>query len=244
MPRAPVVTDTDVALLRSLARERSLVAASRRVGISRDRAVYRIARLARAFGGPVVRGTRGGAAHGGTLLTPLGDRIVRGGFAAVELLDARPVAPTGRPNLVRGTFRRAPTPEVRVGRSLRLRVAFSAEEGATVSMLLDPEAVVVARRRFPSSARNVLPGTVESLRRTPGSPEVVLGVRCAGLRVRVAITEETVAQLGLRRGASVLLYVKATALRRVDAAGDRPTRGSLRSLARRPPRPRGGSASR
>ena len=75
--RPSIVTDTDVALLRSLAREASVVAASRSVGISRDRATYRIARLERAFGGPVVTGVRGGRAHGGSCLTPLGDRIVR-----------------------------------------------------------------------------------------------------------------------------------------------------------------------
>jgi molybdate transport system regulatory protein len=215
MRRPPVVTDTDVALLRSLAHERSLVAASREVGISRDRAVYRIARLARAFGGPVVRATRGGAAHGGTLLTPLGVRVVRGGFDAVELLNARPVASVALPNLVRGVYRRGPPPSVRVGRTLRLRVAFDAEDGERVAMLLDPEAVVVARRRFPSSARNVLPGVVEAIRGTPRTPEVALVVRCGRTRLRVAITEEPVRQLGLRRGAPVVLYVKATALRRV-----------------------------
>lgn len=227
-PRASVVTDRDIALLRFLRQERSVVAASRRVGISRDRAVYRLLRLRRAFGGPVVRGSRGGAGHGGTLLTPLGDRIARGGFDSVELLDARPVTPAASPNLLRGVYRCSPAPEVRVGRSLRLRVAFPAKEGERVSMLLDPEAVVVARRRFPSSARNVLGGTVEGLHRTRGSAEVMLVARCDGTRLRVAITEEPIRQLGLRRGAPLLLYVKATALRRVGGPGGAPTRGSPR----------------
>ena len=229
MPRSHLVTSTDVALLRSLAREQSVVRASRRVGISRDRAVYRIARLARAFGGPVVRSTRGGAGHGRTFLTPLGDKIVRGGFDSVELLNARPVAPASAPNLLRGVYHRSPSPEVRVGRSLRLRVAFPAEEGETVSMLLDPEAVIVARRRFPSSARNVLQGTVLAVRHVPGSPEVTLVARCRGTRLRVAITEEPVRQLGLRAGTPLLLYVKATALRRVGEPNRAPTRGSLPS---------------
>ncbi|MGI0071657.1 MAG: TOBE domain-containing protein [Thermoplasmata archaeon] len=228
MPRTNLVTDTDVALLRTLARERSLVAASRRVGISRDRAVYRIARLARAFGGPVVQGARGGATHGGSLLTALGDRIVRGGFDSLELLDAHPLAPSTPPNLLHGVYRRTPHPEVRVGRSLRLRVAFAAEDGERVAMLLDPESVVVARRTFPSSARNALRGAVTAVRRGPGS-EVALVVRCSGTVLRVAITEEPVQQLGLRRGATVVLYVKATALRRVGPAGSAPTRGSPRS---------------
>ncbi|HEY1197913.1 MAG TPA: TOBE domain-containing protein [Thermoplasmata archaeon] len=220
--RANLVTNTDVALLRSLVPERSLVRASRRVGISRDRAVYRIARLERAFGGPVVRSVRGGAGHGRTTLTALGDRIVRGGFDSVELLDARPVTPLTSPNLLRGVYHRTPNPEVRVTRSLRLRVAFVAEDGEGVSVLLDPEAVVVARRRFPSSARNVLRATVEALRRERGSLGVTLVVRCGGARIRVAVTEEPVRQLGLRPGVPVWLYVKATALRRV---GERDSRG-------------------
>ncbi|HKN06366.1 MAG TPA: TOBE domain-containing protein [Thermoplasmata archaeon] len=226
--RASTVTNTDVALLRSLVQERSIVSASRRVGISRDRAVYRIARLERAFGGPVVRGVRGGTGHGGTTLTSLGDRIVRGGFDSVELLDARPVTPLTSPNLLRGVYRRTPTPEVRVGRSLHLRVAFPAEDGETVSVLLDPEAVVVARRRFPSSARNVLRATVEQVRSERGDLGVTLSVRCSGARLRIAMTEEPVRQLGLRPGVTVWLYVKATALRRVGE-GVLASRGSLPS---------------
>ncbi len=217
--RSDIVTSTDVALLRSLERDRSLVAASRRVGISRDRAVYRIGRLERAFGGPVVRGIRGGAGHGGTILTALGDRIVRGGFDSVELLDVHPVRPLTVPNLLRGVYRATPSPEVRVGRSLRLRVAFPAEDGAAVSVLLDPETVVVARRRFPSSARNVLRGTVEEVRKDADHLGITLVVRCAAAKLRVAVTPEPVRQLGLRPGVAVWLYVKATALRRVSEPG-------------------------
>jgi len=216
--RAGVVTSTDIALLRSLAQERSVVGASRRVGISRDRAVYRIARLERAFGGPVVRGVRGGRRHGGTVLTALGDRIARGGFDSVELIGAHPLTPLSSPNVLRGVYRRNPAPEVRVGRGLRLRVAFPAEEGERVSVLLDPEAIVVARRRFLSSARNVLRATVEAVHVEPGDLGVVVTVRCATSRIRIAMTEEPVRQLELLPGETVWLYVKATALRRVGEA--------------------------
>jgi len=215
--RSDVVTSTDVALLRSLERERSLVAASRRVGISRDRAVYRIGRLERAFGGPVVRAVRGGAGHGGSTLTPLGDRIVRGGFASVEMLDAQPVTPLMTPNILHGVYRRSPEPEVRVGRSLRLRVAFDAPDGEHVSVALDPEAVVVARQRFASSARNVVRGTVVSVHPESETLGLTMVVQVPGGRLRVAVTEEPVRQLRLRPGAPVWLYVKATALRRVSA---------------------------
>jgi molybdate transport repressor ModE-like protein/molybdopterin-binding protein len=217
MRRNERVTSTDLALLRSIGRERSVVAASRRVGISRDRAVYRLGRLARAFGGPVVAGMRGGRGHGGSALTSLGDRIARGTFDALELLEAAPVEPLSRPNLVRGVYHAGPEPEVVVDRTLRLKVAFAADEGQPVALALDPEAIVVARRRFPSSARNVIPGRVESARRSGSALGTTLIVRIGSTRVRVALTDAPVRQLGLRPGAAVVLYVKATALRRVGA---------------------------
>jgi molybdate transport system regulatory protein len=219
------VTSTDVALLRSLAQERSVAGASRRLGISRDRAVYRIARLEEAFGGPVVRGVRGGAGHGGTTLTTLGDRIAHGGFDSVELLDARPVTPLVVPNLLRGVYRRSPHPEVRVGRSLHLRVAFPAEDGEKVSMALDPETVIVARGRFASSARNVIPGTIVAVKPGHERLDLTLVVRTPSGRLRVVLTEEPVRQLRLHLGARVYLYVKATALRRVSesASPEAPT---------------------
>jgi molybdate transport system regulatory protein len=216
------------AQVRHDAEERSLVAASRHIGISRDRAVYRVERLERAFGAPVVRSVRGGSGHGRTRLTALGDRIVRGGFDSVELLDARPVTPLSAPNLLHGVYRAGPSPEVQVARSLRLRVAFPADDGEAVSVLLDPEAVLVARKRFDSSARNVVEGRVESIRVEPGQLGITLVVRCGGTRLRVAMTNEPVRALGLRPGAAVFLYVKATALRRVgERPSDRPRRAPL-----------------
>jgi molybdate transport repressor ModE-like protein/molybdopterin-binding protein len=222
------VTDTDIALLRNLARDRSVVAASRRVGISRDRATYRIARLERAFGGPVVASVRGGRGHGETRLTPLGDRIVRQGFDTVELLDARPVTRPSVSNLLRGVYHRAPAPEVTLARGVRLRVAFPAEDGEPVSVVLDPESILVARGQFASSARNVLPATIEQVR--PGADPLgrTLVVRAGPVRLRVSVTEEPVRQLGLAPGARVWLYVKATAVRRVGPAAGTPTRGSPR----------------
>jgi molybdate transport repressor ModE-like protein/molybdopterin-binding protein len=227
--RPRVVTDTDVALLRALARERSVVAASRRVGITRDRATYRLGRMNRAFGGPVVVSVRGGRGHGETRLTSLGDRVVRQGFDSVELLDARPVAPPSRSNLLRGTYHREPAPAVAVGGGVRLRVAFDAEEGEPVSVLVDPESILLARRRFPSSARNVLAGAVEKVLPGPDPVGRTVVVRAGPVRLRVAVTEEPVRQLGLKPGARVWLFLKATAVRRVGRPPASPTRGSPRS---------------
>lgn len=223
MRRGELVSSSDVALLRALARERSVVRASRELGFTRDRAVYRIARLARAFGGPVVESARGGAGHGRTVLTPLGDRIARGGFSSVELLDGRPVTPLAPANLLHGVYHRRPAPTVVVGGSLRLGVAFVADDGAPVSVVLDPEAVVVALRRFPSSARNVLEGRIVRLGRGEEAVSRVVSTRVGPVVLRVAVTARTVEELGLRPGTAVYLYVKATSLRRVgDAASPGP----------------------
>jgi molybdate transport repressor ModE-like protein/molybdopterin-binding protein len=222
------VTDTDVELLRAVARERSVVAASRSVGLTRDRATYRLRRLREAFGGPVVEGRRGGSAYGTTRLTELGDRIVRGGFEALELLGSRPVAPPTRSNRLTGAYRARPAPGVELPGGARLRVTFAAEEGERVTVLLDPEAVLVARGRFASSARNVLRARVVGVGRAPGGGRT-LTVRTGPVRLRVAITDEAVRQLGLAPGVAVWLYVKATAIRRVAGPGPaRPTRGSRR----------------
>jgi molybdate transport repressor ModE-like protein/molybdopterin-binding protein len=226
--RPPRVTDTDIALLRNLAQDRSVVAASRRAGISRDRATYRIARLERAFGGPVVTSVRGGRGHGETRLTPLGDRIVRQGFDTVELLNARPVTPPSISNLLRGVYHGDPAPEVTLGRGVRLRVAFPAEDGEPVSVVLDPESILVARGRFASSARNVLPATIERVRAGADPLRRTLVVRVGPVRLRVSVTEEPVHQMRLAPGARVWLYVKATAVRRVGLARGTPTRGSPR----------------
>jgi molybdate transport repressor ModE-like protein/molybdopterin-binding protein len=217
--RASRVTDLDIALLRSIGRERSVVAACDRVGVSHDVAVYRLRRLAHAFGGPVVASARGGRGHGGTTLTALGDRVARLGFDSVEMLESRPLAPLSRPNLLHGVYHAAPVPEVAVGTTLRLRVAFSAAEGERVTLLLDPEAVLVALRRFPSSARNVFPARVEAVRRERGSTGVTVVVRAGAVRLRVAMTEEPVRELGLVPGTPVVLYVKATAFRRIAERG-------------------------
>jgi len=216
--RPTAVSSLDVALLERIASTSNVVAAARELGISRDRANYHLGRLARAFGGPVVATERGGAGHGRTRLTPLGDRIVRGGFDVVEMLGARP---WGAPaNLLRGTYRAGPPPTVDLGGTLALRVAFAADDGERVRVVLDPEAIVVARERFPSSARNVLAATVEAVRPGTGPLGRILVARVGRARLRVALTDEPVRTLGLARGRRIYLYVKATALRRVG-----PSRG-------------------
>jgi len=213
------VTDLDVALLRAIGREQSVVAAGRAVGVSHDVAVYRLRRLARAFGGPVVASARGGRRHGGTTLTELGDRVLHEGFDSVELIASRPVGASSRPNLLIGTYHEGTTPEVEVDDGLRLRVVFRAEEGTRVGLAVDPEAILVSRRRFPSSARNVLGGTVERVVRAAGASEASVVVRVGGSRLRAALTPEPIRELGLRPGARVVLYLKATAVRRVRALG-------------------------
>ncbi|HTP54444.1 MAG TPA: TOBE domain-containing protein [Thermoplasmata archaeon] len=217
--RPRTVSSLDVALLEQIGANASVVAAARALRISRDRANYHLRRLSRAFGRPVVATARGGATHGGTQLTPLGDRIARGGFDVLDTLGAtRAPSPT---NLLRGTYRAGPPPAVALGPTLALRVAFSANDGERVRITLDPEAIVVARARFASSARNVLPATVESIGRGAGRFGRSLLVRTGPTRLRVAVTAEPIRALGLAPGRQVYLYIKATALRRVARSASR-----------------------
>lgn len=225
--KARTVSATDVDLLRVLAEVGSVVAASRRVGVTRDSANYRLARLAIAFGGPVVASVRGGSGHGATRLTPLGERIARRGFDAVQVLGARPIAPLATPNVVGGVFRPTPAPCIELRDGRRLRVTFRADPGEAVEAVVDPETILLALRPFPSSARNVLPGTVERAAGRGDSRERHVLVRVGSERFRVAVTGETVRQLQLRAGRRVWLFLKATAIHRIARAGGRAPRAPL-----------------
>ena len=222
--RTTYVGDDEEALLGAVAREGTLVGAARAAGMSRDRAVYRLRRLARALGGPLVVADRGGGGHGSSRLTALGLATLRGGHDAVGL-GARGTPRGGfRTNVLVGRFGSAPVPHVVLGRGgPTLRVAFSAGEGERLGVALDPEAIVLARRPFPSSARNVLEAFVLGRPTASGPGEATVVLRCAGHRLRVRVTPETVAELGLLPGARTFLLVKATALRplRAPRAADR-----------------------
>jgi molybdate transport system regulatory protein len=227
------VTDADIALLEAVREAPSVVAASRRLGISRDRAVYRLARLEAAFGGPIVVGRRGGARHGGSRLSALGDRIVRGGFEAVEIVDARATVPPPRANRLRGTYRGGPDPAMVLAGGATLRVAFPGEPGERVSALLDPDSILVGLRRFPTSARNVLRARIVAVERgpTPGARTIVAAL--GPDRLRATVTDESRRRLGLVPGRALWLFVKATAIRRVGR-GRRPARaGASRAPAER-----------
>lgn len=245
--RAAVVTLGDTVLLRAIERSQSVVAAARSVRMSRDRATYRLARLAAAFGGAVVAARRGGERHGTSRLTPLGASIAHGSVASVEMRRGRAAFPGREENLFVGTYRAGPPPTVTLPGGPRLTVAFEAEDGASVGVRLEPDAVLIAPARFPSSARNVLRGTVSGAERAVAGAAgtVCLRLRVGQTVVRAVVTAATVAELGLRRGAAAYLFVKATALTPVGVRpSSPPSRARPRSRARRPPPPRGGSVSR
>jgi molybdopterin-binding protein/molybdate transport repressor ModE-like protein len=201
------LTPVDVRLLAELEREANLVHAARAIGVGRDRAVYRLERLARLFGGAVALGQHGGVTPGATRLTPLGRRLLRG-------------ATGGRPGANRwsGIYRRVPSPRVVLGPNLELEVAFRGKDGDGVTVEVDPEAFVVARRRVDLSARNALHVIVERVQRHPDGT-ALLKTRWDGRPIRVAITSGSVDRLHLAPGARAYLYVKAVAVRRVRRSG-------------------------
>jgi molybdate transport repressor ModE-like protein/molybdopterin-binding protein len=245
---AALLAPVDVALLDLLSREGNLVAACARLGIGRDRGVYRLRRLARVLGRPAVTSLRGGRGGGSTRLTATGRRVLARGAAP-------PIGPRAVPRLTppmnawTGAWHAAPHPHVDVALGFAWNVDFLAREGERVSVTLDPEAVLVARSAFPTSARNVLEGTVARVRDTgagTGGERRLVLVRSGRVRVLAAVTDGSVRRLGLAPGRRVVLFVKATALHRGGgrAPSDRATRGSPRSSGRRRPRPPAGSASR
>lgn len=227
MRREVTLTGLDVALLGHLSRDPSLARAVRSLGISPDRGSYRLRRLARALGTAVVAGERGGVERGRTELTSAGRTLLDAGTGAVVGSPLR----TEREELVtgRGRWLARPDPAIRLDEGPVLAVAFRAREEERVAIAIDPASILLATRRFPTSARNVLEGRLTRVRRhgagTGGGREVA-EVNVRGWRVPVAVTAAAVRSLGLRRGARVFLYVKATAVRRRPATA---TRGSLRS---------------
>lgn len=216
MRRRPVsVSAGDAALLAAVGRTGSVVVAARAVRMSRDRAVYRLRRLRDGFGRSLLTARRGGAAHGESRLTPFGASVAAGGFTTMELLSGRPAFSDRRAGTVLvGRYRRGPPPTVALARGgPSLRVAFAARDGASVRLTADPESILLARSRFPTSARNVLEGVVERGSRDEGGGRCRVAVRVGAQRIWVGVTTETVREMRLRRGGRVFLYLKATALR-------------------------------
>lgn len=211
MTDEPSLTPTDVRLLGALVRTSSVVRAARRLGIGRDRAVYRLRRLARWYGGPVTTARRGGRWGGATHLSPLGRRLLE---------RATGVRPGG--NQWTGRFRPGPPAVVDLGSGCALAVAFHAPDGRTVTVQVDPEAWVLALRPAVLSARNALRAVVEGVRRHADGTAIVTA-RWGPHRVRAAVTAESLRRLGIAPGRAVILYAKAVAVRRV------PTLGSPRS---------------
>jgi molybdate transport repressor ModE-like protein len=205
------LTPVDIRLLGELERETNLVHAARAIGVGRDRAGYRLERLARLFGGAVAVGRHGGPTPGTTRLTPLGRRLLR-----------RATGQRSGANRWSGIYRTLPSRRVVLGPSAALEVTFRARDGERVTVEVDPEAFVVARRPVDLSARNALGTAVEGVRTHPDGT-ALLRARWGGRPVRVALTSGSVDRMHLSPGVRAYLYVKAVAVRRV------PSPGSLRS---------------
>jgi molybdopterin-binding protein/molybdate transport repressor ModE-like protein len=212
-PREAVLTPLDLRLLAALEEEGNLVRACRRIGISRDRAIYRIARLARAEGALIVSGRRGGRTAGGTALTPHGRRLLRRGRPAL-VLGRTPLArsPALDATVLRGTFRSGPPARVELDSGRSLYVGFRMKDGVPLSVAIDPESVLIAPRPVLSSARNSIRGIVRTVRPIDAVRSRV-EVDVEGTVVGTAVTPESILRLRLRPGARVYLLMKATAIR-------------------------------
>jgi molybdopterin-binding protein/molybdate transport repressor ModE-like protein len=212
--RETVIAPVDIDLLGLLRRTATLTEACRTLGISRDRGVYRLRRLSRALGAPVVRTVRGGAPHGTTRLTPAGLALLRRGAGR---LAARGPSARSTTVVLAGYYAPGTPPIVQVPGGPPLAVAFDARPDERVRIVLEAESVLLARQRIATSARNVLEGIVERVHAsgpgTGGAQRLVM-VRVGTLRLPAAVTTASVQSLRLAPGRRVFLYVKATALHR------------------------------
>jgi len=200
------LTPVDVRLLAELGRDPNLVRAAKRIGVARDRAVYRLLRLRRLYGSSVVTTRRGGRAGGGTRLTRLGRRLLE-----------RATGAHSHANRWAGIYRTRPSPHVTLEGGGEIAVSFRLRDGAATTVEVDPEALVVARRPAELSARNRLTATVAGVDRHADGT-AYLTARWHRRPVRVALTTGSVDRLGLRPGRAIYLYAKATAVRRVPRA--------------------------
>ncbi len=212
MPRNEVVlTPLDLRLLARLAQTPHLAQVCRELGVGRDQANYRLRRLGRYLGRPVVAARKGPPGFSWTRLTRAGRGLLsqRPG-TSLRSLRSHPSPRT----LLFGRYSRGPPPSLTTARGLVLSVGFPGRNGELRGVTVDPEAVLVARHRFPASARNVLPARILSLK-AQGRLQVVAEAEAGGERLPVALTEAAVTALRLRKGSRVFLYLKATALRPV-----------------------------
>lgn len=206
--RERIVTPSDVALLATLSQEPNLVKACRQLGMTRDRGMYRLRRMEAALGAPAVRTRRGGRGSGTTELTSRGKSLLRQGVAPLGREEGA-YAPGRR--VLEGTWRGGPDPSVVLRGGLALRVSFTAAPGSRVVLAIDPESILVARRAFPTSARNVVRGRLSSI--TEEHPHrQLLTVQAGGDLLDAVVTERAVRDLGLKVGTPVVLYIKATAV--------------------------------
>jgi molybdate transport system regulatory protein len=214
------VDERDAALLRAVAAQESLSAATEALGRSYSRAHSRIRDL-EAAAGPLVERQRGGADGGGSHLTHEARELLAAfdrleaalaGTATTErmALDGEVTARAGDLATVEtaaGTVRALDVDDA--GRGDHVQVSFRSD----AVTLHDPESAPVAGE---SSARNRFDGTVESVDRGDGTALVRVDVG-AEEPLAVRITEQSLRELDLEVETPVAASVKATAIRATAA---------------------------
>lgn len=215
VPRERVLTPIDLRLLAAIDRQRNLVRACREAGISRDRGVYRIRRLERILVRKVLRTRPGQGRRGTSELTLTGEHLLRRGRGAYTLGTDRLQAPLDA-SVFRGIWSGRVAPHVRVQGGKWFWVTFAATDGESVSFAIDPEAVVVARRKIPTSARNLIHGRIREIQRVDAARRRLIVTVEGAPVISAAVTPHSVQTLRLEPGTPVYLYIKATALRRIS----------------------------
>lgn len=196
---APPVGRDRIRLLQAVAREGSISAGARSVGLTYKAAWDGLDAMANLFGQSLLETRAGGKSGGGARLTPTGLRVIE----AFGRLDAE---------------------MARIVRALEADLA-----GSGISPLN-----LFSGFFMRTSARNALRGTIRAIAKDALSAEITVAISDDTV-IHSLVTSESLRDLGLCVGRSVIVLVKATFV--VIAPGDKPplvsTRNCVRGVIRR-----------
>ncbi len=94
-----------------------------------------------------------------------------------------------------------------------LYFSYDHEQKGKVSLAIDPDEIILSLSEVHTSARNCLPGTVQSITETPSSVQLTVS---AGEDFTVLITKNSLEEMKLAKGSPVYLLFKATAVKVVN----------------------------
>lgn len=198
-------------LLKLIDERGSISSASHDSGIPYRSALAYIRRLEEILGTRIVKTRRGGrGGGGGSRLTETGKKIVREYIKLKKGLERHSAS-----NEIRGVVK-----EVLEDGGIRIQAGSSiieaagyddVVEGEAVTLLIEPEDIVIMPERQVSSMRNVIPGTVKGMEMQGDTVTVKIDIG-DGLELDTSITSRSLKSLKLKLGMNIFAGFKAVAV--------------------------------